>query len=137
MGHHVHIQGSGSSCAALSIWESKFGSSENAKTATAGHLGCFVFQHTTGQPLWAPSMPHRLPMSCPCHPACLLASAYWPPQIRFCSPSSILNFGLESCWLWREVVCLPGSQDSAPPPPFFFTSIKILIFYVVIVRLRL
>lgn len=31
MGHHEHIQGSGSSCAALSIWESKFGSSENAK----------------------------------------------------------------------------------------------------------
>lgn len=84
-------------------------------------LGMLHLPPCHGTAPWAPSLPHGLPLSYPCHPACLLASAYWPPQIRFCSHSSILDFfGLESRWLWKELVCLPGSQDSAPPPPVFF-----------------
>lgn len=125
MGHHEHIQGSGSSCAALSIWESKFGSSENAKQLWQDTWDASSSTMPWDSPLGSQPAP-RAPLVLPLPPSmplglCLLASS---DQILL----TLLHLGL--LWLGKSLVVertsLPSRQPrlSSTPTSFFFYKYK-------------
>lgn len=139
--YHKHLQGGGSTSTALGLLGSKSGSSEGPDGCGRAHgmlylPACHVIASRSHglKPLRVPAVLPGSPCPTPQHPLQPL------PLGLLRSGSAHLHYlGL----LWPGVI---GSGESlstvlvprlSSPLPPFFKSIKILIFYVIIVRPRL